>query len=267
MKKVGMSKNTFKLFCIPLLLFSWLNLQAQLEDQPNPHQIFVGSEVYHVKRLREGGGEQKGWLYGARVGYDYIKRCKFYYGIEGLYAQGKLKGDACENKLRSDLIDANVESRIGYTFQSDTCHHATFIPFVGFGYFWEINRYKPPSPLSVHFDNNFYYFPFGFYSSIFINPNWSLGLNFKARLILDGKTKVTHDPNFDALSLRYNQKVQYRLEFPINYYFCFAAQEGGLSFVPFYEMRHYGYHPNFPFDFLETKFILLGATLKLLYLF
>lgn len=40
-----------------------------------------------------------------------------------------------------------------------------------------------------------------------------------------------------------------------------------VGLVPFYEYRFYGHRANFPFDFLETKLKLYGATLKLHYLF
>lgn len=263
-----MTMKTFNKLILSLAILNpFFSAHSDPSEAPCPHQVFVGPEIYHVTRTREGGAEQKGWLYGVRGGYDYIKRNSFYYGIDALYAQGTLKGRTSEARLKSDLTDINVEGRLGYTFQTDTCHYASFTPYIGIGYFWEINKYKHPSPLPIHFNNNFYYVPFGFLSSIYVTPELTLGFNYKGRFIIDGKTKVTHDASFDDVSLRYVQRIQSRLELPITYYFCWSNQEGAVAAVPFYEFRNYGHHPNFPFDFLETKFKIFGVTLKLLYLF
>lgn len=232
------------------------------------HQFFVGPEIYTVKRSRDGGSVQTGVLYGGRLGYDYIRRYAFYAGLDGLYAQGTLNGHSGEGRALSSLLtDANVEGRFGYTFQSKACHHVSFTPYVGYGYFWETNSYKHPSPISVHFHNHFSYIPVGFLSRFFLYPDLSLGLNVKARLPLEGKTKVTNDPDADHLTLHYEQHIQYRIDLPVVYYFCWRDQSLAIGIVPFYEYRHYGYHANFPHDFLDTKFRLYGGNLQLLYVF
>ena len=232
------------------------------------HQMSIGPEVYYVKRTREGGSEQDGCLFGARLGYNYIRRYAFYLGCDGLYAEGTLRGEGKDGKkLKSNLSDANLEGRIGYTFESKCCYHPSFTPFFGFGYFWEINKYKHPSPLTVHFHNHFTYIPVGFLSRVFINPCLSIGLNLKARILLEGKTQVKHDAECEDSELTYEEMPHYRVEVPISYYFDWCDIEMGAILEPFYEYRHYGHRANYPFDFLDTKFRLYGANLRLLFVF
>ena len=228
---------------------------------------FIGPEIYYVKRLKEGGAEQTGTLYGVRVGYDHVRRYKLYWGLDVLWATGTLEGGVRDEKLKSQFTDINPEARVGYTFQSKYWRCASFTPYVGLGYFWEKNNYKDPSPLSIHFTNQFSYVPVGFLSQVFILPNLSVGVNFKVRLILEGKLYVSHDPQHDDSTQNYDEKPQYRVEVPTTYFFCWKNHPLGVSLVPFFEYRHYGHRANFPFDFLDTKLKLYGATLKLLYLF
>jgi hypothetical protein len=243
-------------------------LCAQTGCRSYTDAVFLGPEIYYVNRTREGGAQQDGVIYGVRAGYDHVRRYKLYWGIEGLGAKGVLKGKHAEyGHLYSDWMDANIEGRFGYTFQSKCRPCASFVPFVGLGYSWENNHYKYPSPLKLHFDNTFAYVPVGFLSQIFVTPTFSIGLNFKIRILVDGKQKVSHDPDNDRATLRYGEKPQYRVELPLSYFFYWKDYRLALSLDPFYEYRHYGHSANFPFDFLETKLNLYGATLKLFYLF
>jgi hypothetical protein len=228
---------------------------------------YVGPEIYYVKRTKEGGAVQTGTLYGVRIGYDHVRRYKFYWGCDVLWARGILDGHVADDKLKSEFTDTNIEARLGYTFQSKCWRCASFTPFVGGGYFWEYNNFVNPTPLKLHFKNIFSYVPVGFLSQIFLMPTLSVGLNFKARVILEGKQNVSHDPKFNKSTQHYIENLQYRLELPIIYFFCWKSNPLGVSLVPFFEYRHYGHRANFPFDFLETKLKFYGATLKLMYLF
>lgn len=235
-------------------------------------EAYVGPEIYYAERTREGGTKQTGTLYGFRLGLDRIARYKLYSGADFLYATGILngtgKGGDSTFKSKSLFTDVNAEGRFGYTFQSKTFHCASLTPFVGFGYFWETNAYKNPTPLHIHFKNRFSYIPFGFLSQIFITPQWSIGANVKIRYLLEAYQEVSHDPEHDDATQHYVKKLQYRIELPITYFPCLSLCDSlALSAVPFYEFRQYGRLVNFPFDFLETKLALYGATIKLLYLF
>lgn len=228
---------------------------------------YIGPEIYYMKRLKEGGAKQGGTLYGVRIGYDYVQRSKFYWGADALWATGTLEGRIRDEHLKSNFTDINPEVRLGFTFQSKCWRCASFTPYVGLGYFWETNDYQHPSPLKIHFKNQFSYVPIGFLSQIFITNTLSIGLNFKVRIIFEGEQHVTHDPKHENMTQHYQEKLQYRIELPATYFFCWTSHPLAVSLIPFYEYRHYGHRANFPFDFLDTKLNLYGATLKLHYLF
>jgi len=228
---------------------------------------YGGPEIYDILRTKEGGAEQSGVLYGVRLGYEHICRYKLYWGMDALWASGILDGKNQDSKLRSRFTDMNLEARVGYTFQCKNWHCASITPFTGVGYFWENNDYKHPTPLHIHFRNRFAYVPLGFLSQIFISSSWSIGMNFKARILFDSKVRLSNDPDHEDQTQHYEDKPQYRVELPLTYYHCWRNLSLAVSLVPFYEYRQYGHRANFPFDFLETKLRLYGVTLKALYLF
>ena len=263
----GIHKVMTKLLLILTALSLSTVLSASQWVKSSALEAYLGPEIYYVQREKEGGAEQSGTLYGVRAGYDHIHRYKVYWGIDALWAQGELNGKTQEHRSRSIMTDINVEARLGYTFQSKCWHCASITPYTGLGYFWENNDFIHPSPLPIHFSNRFSYIPLGFLSQIFITHDWSLGLNFKMRYLIEGSVKASNDPDHDDSYQNYDERIQYRIELPVTTFHCWRSHSLGISFVPFYEYRSYGYRVNYPFDFLETKFNLYGATLKFLYLF
>ena len=268
----------FTLFLRALLGF-WIvssHLPASQWIKPYSTDPYLGPEIYHISRLKEGGSKQQGFLYGIRMGYDHVRRYKLYWGMDVLWAQGTLKGsrkretphgEILTDHLKSIFTDINLEGRAGYTFQSKNWRCASFTPYTGLGYFWENNDYKHPSPLQVLFKNRFFYLPVGFLSQIFVTPSLSIGFNFKLRYLLEAVQKVEHDPEYGKLTQHYQEKLQYRIEIPVSYFFCWKDYPLGASIVPFFEYRPYGHRANFPSDFLEVKLKIYGATLKLHYLY
>jgi hypothetical protein len=266
-----------KFFCALLaLLTGCCSLTANQWIKTYALDPYIGPEIYYVNREKEGGAKQGGTLYGVRIGYDRVKRYKFYWGIDGLWAKGvleghrkreALQGETLKDHLKSDFTDINVEARLGYTFQSKSWRCASLTPFGGLGYFWEKNHYKHHSPLHVQFKNNFTYIVGGFLSQVFILPTWSAGFNFKVRYLLEAEQKVEGDPEYGNLTQHYEERLQYRAEVPVTHFYCWGGCPLAVSLVPFFEYRAYGHRANFPFDFLEVKLKLYGATLKFHYLF
>ncbi len=261
-----MKNDHFFLFFLLGVCSLFASLRADYYENQED-QIFVGPEIYHVERTKKAGAKQDGYLYGVRLGYERIKKDKIYVGVDFLYAEGSMKGKLGEEKIKSILTDINIEERIGYTLASNCGWKPSFTPYIGVGKFWEKNEYKHPSPFRFHFYNSFLYIPIGFLSHLDFTDNFRMGINFKARYILDSHHTITHDSEFGKIHQKYEEKVQYRVELPMTYFTCFSQKKVSVSLVPFYEYRHYGYRINFPFDFIETKFNLYGANLKLLYLF
>lgn len=227
------------------------------------HQIFVGFEGYHLHRNKEGGTKQEGDLIGFRVSYDRLKRCAWYWGGDFLYAGGRLHGHAgFGGKLRSDFRDLAVEGRGGFTFQTECFWQAAFTPFVGLGYYEERNNFVHPSILQLHFRTRFPYAVAGFLSRIHPCENFEIGLNFKVRYPWEPHCHVSRHREISHIKQRVKERFQFRVELPLAYSIP-CDQRIAISLIPFYEYRHYGSHPNFPFDFFKTQFTVYGAELGL----
>ncbi|MBX9703265.1 MAG: hypothetical protein K2X39_03845 [Silvanigrellaceae bacterium] len=230
-------------------------------------QFFLGPEIYHVQRVKEGGAEQTGTLYGVRGGFERIKRYKFYYALDGLFSRGMLWGKVNGNHIKSKFTNSTIETRFGYTFQTKFEPWFSFTPFIGAGYLSEYNQYVHPSPIKIHFDNQFFYVPLGFLSSFYPTNQLQLGLNVTVRCYWDANQRVTHDPMFSDQEQCFEEHIQYRIELPITYDFFWKQHCLAMRFTPFYEYRHYGHRANYPFDFLDTKFKFFGANFEILYRF
>ncbi|MBS0622816.1 MAG: hypothetical protein JSR80_07665, partial [Verrucomicrobia bacterium] len=74
------------LLLLPSLLFGRCWQTADLCQDAT-----FGPEVYHLERTR-AGGIQEGWLFGCRGSYDRIRSNGFYFGGEGHYGKGSLRG-------------------------------------------------------------------------------------------------------------------------------------------------------------------------------
>jgi hypothetical protein len=230
------------------------------------HQLYLGTDVYYIDRTKVGGTKQTGVLGGIKVGYDYIKRYKFYYGLEGLYAGGELTGKSSQgNRLKSNYTDAYAEGRFGYTIQQKCGYRCAFIPFVGGGYYLEKNNFVRPSPIPIHSKITFCYFTGGFLSQVSPLENLDVQLNFKIRYMWDPQNSVSNDPKADSCKMLIkNQRLQYRVDLPFIYHWnsCFL-----LSIGPFYDYRHYGGLDCYPYNFIETTVRNYGVSLKCIYNF
>lgn len=227
------------------------------------NHFFVGPEIYHIRRTRESGSKQSGTIYAGRVGYDHIKRYKFYWGGDVLYGKGELHGkSALGRKLKSHFTDFDVEGRLGYTFEQKEGYQFSFTPFAGIGYAFEQNNFLRPSPLTIHSRIHYTYVPVGFLSKISWSPCLDIGLNFKAKYLFEGKNKISHDPNNDSASVLIKSEMQYRVELPITYKYW---PQLFVNIVPFYEYRHFGRHAGLFFNFDETKINIYGAAFRLSY--
>lgn len=251
--------------------FSVCECQNSCQTLPLPqHQLYIGPEIYDVNRskaIKYGRSKQDGFVYGGRVGYDRIKRCRFYWGIDALYATGDLCGHKDAGKVKLRFTDENIEGRIGYTFQMKEGWMPTLVPFVGYGYLRETSKFKRPTLLLIKQRISYDYVALGFLSQIYPHPLWVIGLNFKARILFNSKCKITDDPDYEDTSQNFKHKVQYRVELPITYRLNCWCDKLAVALVPFYEYRHYGEEVNFPFDFKDLQFNLYGFDVRLMYMF
>ena len=232
------------------------------------NSISFGPELYHVNRHRAGGTRQSGNSAGVRLTYDRIKRYHYYLGAQLFYGTGILRGHTGNgDDLRSRLTERQLEGNVGYTFQSKCYRHASFTPFLGYGYFKDVNKFSPPSNLQIKFSTQFRYISFGFLSSVYVLPSLTVGINGRFKWPWQTRCKVTDDPDFDTIRQIVEDKLHYRIELPITYFGCLLKDHFEIAVVPFFEQRLYGARENFPFDFYKTRFTLYGANIQLIYRF
>lgn len=218
----------------------------------------VGPEIYFCERNKEGGSHQKGAMYGGRLTLESFCFHSIYLAADAFVACGELKGKNKNGRpLVSKLTDQIYEGRLGYLLPRSNSY---IVPFIGYGYFHEKNSYRPPSRLPCTYDDTFNYSLVGFLSGFYFTPLLSVGLNFETKFMTDGKSKVTKDPDFDDITMSMNNELQARVEIPLIYFLCQHLQ---LQLVPFYEFRHFGGREDFPFDFIDTKFHLIGLRFAL----
>lgn len=245
----------------------------------------LGPEVFHAKRIRKGGSEQSGYLYGGYGSYERIRRNAIYWGVDGYYAQGTLNGHNGEDKLKSRIKEYEIEARLGYTWNPKClCRKLWLTPLVSWGYFEEKNQFINPSPVEVDFKTRFHFAGIGFLSRYCVTERWSVGVNFFAKHMFGARCLVTDhsgfggpvgdddddDEEFDELledledgdteDLVVEDKFLYQLELPITYKLCCGRYPPlELSVVPFFRYRHYGGHQNYPHDFIDTRFRIFGT--------
>jgi hypothetical protein len=253
--------------CVTLLLLVLINgnLLAFWPFNESP-EVFIGPEIYHLKRTREGGSSQSGWLYGGRALYERRKSFGFYWAADGYYASGTITGkNSLHNTLKSRLTEAEAEGRLGFSLCIRACPKFTFTPYGGYGGYYCKNDFKHPSPFTYTFRDSFEYALGGFITSIRFNPCLEACVDFKVKYMLNGISHISHDPDNDHISLKINDQLQYELAIPIGYSYCWRGRLVKIYAAPFYRFRHFGGMLNYPFDFLDTKFRSYGGRI-LIYL-
>lgn len=238
-------------------------------------QITAGPEIYYMQRKREGGSHQEGRMDGARVILERIKPWGIYLALDAFYATGELRGkNRLGRKLSSEMKDTIAEIRAGYTFATpqqtslpqNCCPTSSLTAFAGYGHFHETNDFFPPSPLPFTFTDEFNYFLAGFLTSLNFTPLLSMGFNFEIKCMQKGTCRISNDPESPEITLAMSNELQARVELPIVVGFS-PCSHFSCELTPFYEFRHFGGQEGFPFNFIDTKFQLIGARMALKYRF
>jgi len=250
-------------FAVALLFFFQPGTEgSSLWSTSGPHRLYIGPEFYHAKRTKDSGSKQTGWLWGGRGLYERRRHAGFYWAADAYYACGEISGKtASGSSLLSKLRDSEIEGRLGYAFCVKKDAKLTMIPYGGYGYFYSKNAFKKPSPLPYDLDICFEYGLLGAEASFFPFPCLECGLNFKAKYMLEGKSKVKDDPDFDNFTQEIESQIQYEADLPFRYYSCLCNKQFIAVFAPFYRYRHFGGKVNWPFDFIDTKYSIYGARL------
>lgn len=243
-------------------LWTFILLPFFIEAQCMHHRAVLGPEVYHMTRIRDGSTRQKGTLYGISLLYERIRHCGIYWGVEGNYARGDLRGhSAGGSSLKSHKRDADIEGMLGLNYQlsfwEDRCLSIT--PIFGAGYFNGKNVFVAPSPLELTYTTKFSYYLYGGIITFHWDENISAGVRFKIKTMIEGKCYVSDDPEVEDFSMVIENERQYDVEIPLQLTHRWQGIHCHWLVAPFYRYRHYGDRENFPYDFYDTKFIMYGA--------
>jgi len=263
---VHMSYLTRSLLVLVLFLGTFSPAYSEISVFRGPFSFFLGPEVYYMKRKKDTGSKQTGWMYGGHLRIERRRHCALYWAFDGLYTNGRLNGETASGKeIKSNKIDRQVEGRIGYTIYARNCKKLTLVPYLGYGKFLGSNDYQHPSPLHCEFNNRFHYGAVGGYLTFYPYSCLETGVHFKAKCMYDGKTKVKNDPDYKDFTLTIGNEWHYELELPIRYTKSYPGYCLRWELSPFFRYRHYGSMLNFPHDFVvefnDTKFYMYGLKL------
>lgn len=264
-----MNTNRPILLLATILLLSAVHLHADLLFfLHGPHRLAVGAEVYHSRRIKEGGSSQTGTPAGWYASYDRIRSNSLYWGCSGRMAWGRMYGHTGSGaSIVSNLMDSEVQGRLGYTLQRTKGTQDALTLFVGYGYFDGTNNFQYPSPMTLNYRDYFTYSLVGFLASAKFTPNFRLSTSFQVQFMSDGKSKITNDPGYNDLVLKMGNRLQYQAEIPFTYLISNHYYHFELSLVPFLRYRDYGGRENYPFDFISTQYQIFGGRLEVAYIF
>lgn len=241
------------------ILFCHVSLQGAC------HFGEFGPEVYHLKRTREGGSEQSGTLWGGHLTYHRMGPQALYWGVDGYYVKGDLEGKSGnDTKTKSHVKEGEIEGRLGYSLQWENgCYNPSVTPFVGGGYFSQCYKFQKPSPMTIRVDEWFPYASFGFLTAIDFTCYLRAGIDLSVKWMVEGKSRISEDPEMDDVTLQMDDAIQWTLDLPVR----FEWSQVDLNVIPFYRFRHFGGRPNYPFDFIDTRFRILGLRATFAYTF
>lgn len=260
------------LLAVAVLLISFCGFQpvsALCLWQRNPHPtlnpvFYLGPEAYYLKRRLETGTRQEGSLYGFRAIYERVLPMSFYWAVDGLFAKGHLTGHSSRRfPIHSDMTDRQIEGRLGFTLWLRCFPRFFLTPLIGFGYFLETNDFEPPTTFVVMFKTHFAYVPIGFLTRFYLTSQLSVGVDYKVKFTMDGRTEVC-DPNRGDSHLNFTFRNHRSLEIPIRYRFCGRARNLEVQLALFWRERRYGRRCGEQ-DFFETRITISGARLLLGY--
>lgn len=242
--------------------FSWVNAWDWDWLRVGCHTLWAGPEVYHAKRLRQGGSQQKGWLYGLRICCEREELNSLYWGIEGAWAEGRLNGDTPSGaELRSNMTDTEVEARLGFTMAGHCLTCFSIRPFIGIGYYQGVNRFLPPTPLPIRSADSWGFGTAGVATQFWCNDTWRVGLNVKARQMWNAKNRVSGDPGVPNIVTLIKDELNWVVEIPLEWYPWIYGRCCQVAATPFYQYRHLGGRESYPKDFFETKWWIYGGRL------
>lgn len=253
--------SVYKKIIISFLLFLSTSLSAFIELQ-------VGPEIFFYHRERASGTFQQGRMDAVRLRVERFCPSGIYLGADYFRARGEVNGkNSRKQSIFSYIHDETYEGRIGFCFYPSCTRGLWFVPFIGIGHFIEVNDAFPPTSLCICTTDKFYYLLAGFHSWFYSSPCFSLGLRFETMWMQAATSKISEDPLFEDVTLSIQNVPYVRLELPFRYTPSKRVSYFSWQFAPFYEYRHFGAREGYPFDYIDTKFHLVGGNFSILFIF
>lgn len=204
-----------------LLFFIWTLCAERL-----PSHAYFGGEIYyrdfHEELPTPLQSDEKGVMYGWRLGYDFVKRDQIYFGSLLERSFGDSRYDGTTQNIRTGAILPHssstdnsfftVEGRAGFTLPYSK---VLITPFLGYGYHSWLRSMKDP----IKGYDEFYQWQYGLLGIRVFWPfkAWDVGLNFGAAKTIDPTLEIR---NFlpCVIILKLASAWQWVLEIPVSYH-------------------------------------------------
>jgi hypothetical protein len=248
---------------IALFLLIFISTQVDAFRIHGPHALSLGPEAYYLVRTRQGGTKQDGGMVGINAKYERIRRWGLYGALEYNGGWGELSGkDAANNSILSSLSQQQVEARGGFNFQFKTGRKAYFLPFVGYGYFYQENSFVDQG---LNFIDYFPYASIGAQIGMNLTPCTTVALLVKGDWMLEGNTRIEGIQELGTVKMNMEADWQYYAELPITLRKSLGCHCFYAIVTPFFQLRHFGGLPSFPVDFIDTRYRSYGAKVTVAY--
>jgi len=169
------------------------------------------------------------------------------------WARGELSGVNSANAVTFSIAsDKECELDVGYTL-------SRFTPFIGYGRFVSSTEFVEPSPILCSFRHTGSFAVCGINLLSQLTECLHYEVRAKARYMYDGKQTIVREQGVDSITLAMRNKMHYEIELPITYSFSLSQTVCATTISPFYRYIHFGGRENFPFNFQETKYRIMGG--------
>lgn len=156
---------------------------------------------------------------GAIIGYDRIATDELYIGGEGKFAIGRTEIEQRsrrygshkkyhKQKANGSPLLANLEQRLGYSFQSPIACGFSLAPFVGIGWYYSRLRFNDPNH-SI----NWLYVAVGLRGDQQFLDNFDVGFRLKGMYTFAGSRKTTSWDESNIVSLKNTWGYEFSLPF------------------------------------------------------
>ncbi len=195
-------------------------------------EIYVGPQGYYAKAHIGGISPHfHGSLWGAVIGYQYMKPQGLYFRLEADWAAGRMRSHGNPSRY---LHDENVEGVFGYAWQMKKWR---VIPYIGYAFHYLIESREATAEYTpAKFKYQTYNLPVGFWTSYAWNPHWELGIKAQWAYNIDPAVAISQ---LSGALWTLDHKQGVRVDLPLQFSFGDRVR-GVLRLNPFYQWYQLG---------------------------